>query len=160
MNTIHIRKADDEDLSKLLRLEQGIIEAERPFDSTLKENNIHYYNLPAMLQDASLALMVAEAGEEIVGCGYARIEKAKSYLLHSFHAYLGFMFVLPAYRGQGINLKIIDALKNWALSKGVTELRLEVYHENTAAIRAYEKAGFQPLMLQMRMQSVDKKNMQ
>jgi ribosomal protein S18 acetylase RimI-like enzyme len=37
----------------------------------------------------------------------------------------------------------------------VTELRLEVYAGNAAAIRAYEKAGFSQLIAEMRMSLPD-----
>ena len=67
------------------------------------------------------------------------------------HAYLGFMFTHPDHRGKGVNLAIIAALKEWAAAQQVFELRLEVYTENTAAIKAYKKAGFHPLMLEIRM---------
>jgi len=36
MNQITIRKATFDDLATLFLFEQGVIEAERPFDSTLK----------------------------------------------------------------------------------------------------------------------------
>jgi ribosomal protein S18 acetylase RimI-like enzyme len=61
------------------------------------------------------------------------------------------MYVLPEYRGQGINRKIMDVLKAWAKAKNVNELRLEVYVNNTSAIHAYEKLGFKQHMLEMRM---------
>jgi RimJ/RimL family protein N-acetyltransferase len=151
MENISVRKATLHDLETLLRFEQGIIEAERPFDETLKTGRTQYYDLAAMLQSQNVALVMAERNNGIVGSGYARIEDAKPYNQHSRHAYLGFMYVPEVHRGKGINALIMDALKSWALSKGVTELRLDVYHDNLAAIRAYEKAGFQILMINMRM---------
>lgn len=51
---------------------------------------------------------------------------------------------------KGINRMIIDALKAWALSRNITELRLDVYYANTNAIKAYEKAGFSQHMINMR----------
>ena len=61
------------------------------------------------------------------------------------------MYVEPAWRGKGVNQVIIDALKSWARSRNLTELRLDVYTTNDAAIRAYEKAGFTPYLINMRM---------
>jgi ribosomal protein S18 acetylase RimI-like enzyme len=65
--------------------------------------------------------------------------------------YLGFMYTLPAYRGKGINKMIIDTLKSWSAARGITELRLEVYHHNQPAIKAYEKTGFALHKTEMRM---------
>ena len=159
MTKIHIRPAANADLPTLYRFEQGVITAERPFDPTLKPGAINYYDLAAMIAHPDIQLLVAElaAGSAIdppetrlVGSGYARIEPAKPYLRHPAHAYLGFMYVDPAHRGKGINTLIIEGLRQWAQSRGIIELRLDVYNNNTSAIRAYEKAGFVPHMLNMR----------
>src|ERR1700676_4461641 len=73
---------------------------------------------------------------------FARIDEAKTHLSHSQQAYLGLMYVDPSSRGPSINSGIVDRLKTWCRSKGVTELRLEVYSDNLIAVGAYEKAGF------------------
>ena len=44
-----------------------------------------------------------------------------------------------------------DTLKDWAVKHALTEFRLEVYANNTSAIKAYEKAGFKSDILEMRM---------
>jgi GNAT superfamily N-acetyltransferase len=150
MSNIHIRPAATADLPTLYRFEQGVIAAEHPFDPTLKPDPIHYYDLPAMIAAPDVHLLVAGLNNHLVGSGYARIEPAKPYLRHAMHAYLGFMYVDPAHRGKGINALIIEGLREWARSRGITELRLDVYNQNTSAIRAYEKAGFIPHMLNMR----------
>lgn len=147
---ITVRPAKAADIEQLLDFEQGVIEAERPFDPTLKREPIQYYDMAAMLAAPHIRVVVAEVGGKLVGSGYARIEDSKPYLTHDKHSYMGFMFTAPEYRGKGINKKIIDALEQWSLSQGVTEMRLEVYIENTSAIRAYEKIGFSGSILKMR----------
>ena len=137
-------------MKTLLRFEQGVIEAERPMDPTLDED-IHYYDLNGLITAPHIELLVAEKAGNLVGSGYARIESAKPYLKHNQHAYLGFMYVIPECRGQGINQLIIDQLKKWSAAQGMTEMRLDVYQPNHGAIRAYEKAGFRKHMIQMRM---------
>jgi GNAT superfamily N-acetyltransferase len=150
MDQTIIRKATVNDLEELYHFEQGVIEAERPYDPTLKNGLIHYYDLKEMIKASHIEVLVAEVENKIIGSGYARIEKAKPYLKHNNHAYLGFMYVCPEHRGKGINKKIIEALKNWALSKNVKELRLDVYFNNISAIKAYEKIGFSKHMIEMR----------
>ncbi len=152
MDTITVRSATRVDLETLFLFEQGVIKAERPFDPTLKPDPINYYDLTAMIDDPNVELVVAELEDEIVGSGYARIENSKPYLQHGKHAYLGFMYVKPDKRSKGIIQKIIKSLKAWISSKNITELRLEVYKDNTAVIRAYEKAGFSQHMIEMRME--------
>ncbi|MDI5950649.1 GNAT family N-acetyltransferase [Flavobacterium yafengii] len=151
MNTITIRKAHHNDLEKLLEFEQGIIAAERPFDPTLKAEKINYYDIEKMISAPDIEVLVAEIGSELVGSGYARIETAKHYLNHPNYAYLGFMYTDANHRGKGINAKIIEALKEWCNLQDVFELRLDVYNDNTSAIKAYKKSGFKKHLINMRM---------
>ena len=104
-----------------------------------------------MITDPGVEIVVAEANNEIIGCGYARIKISEPYLEHESYAYLGFMYVVPLYRGKGVNKNIIDVLKQWTVSRGITEIRLEVYCDNEVAIHAYQKAGFSKHMIVMRM---------
>jgi RimJ/RimL family protein N-acetyltransferase len=151
MDEILIRPAIINDLETLFRFEQGVITAERPFDPTLKEGHINYYDLRGMIDAPDVMLLVATLDSELIGSGYARIEESKIYLKHPKHAYLGFMYVEPAHRGKGINQKIISALKAWASAQNVTECQLEVYYDNLPAIKAYEKIAFSKLMIKMRL---------
>ena len=115
--TILTRKATLNDIDTLLVFEQGVIKAERPFDITLKPDPLHYYDIEEMITAPHIGLVVAELDNKIIGSGYARLENSKHYLQHSKHAYLGFMYVDPNYRGKGVNQKIIEALKNWTVFK-------------------------------------------
>ena len=151
MRNIVIRPASLDDMDTLLDFEQGIVLFERPMDVTLKEGEIHYYDLAALIESPDAEVLVAEQEGELIGSGYAHIIDSKPYLKHQKHAHLGFMYVKPEHRGKGVNKMIIDALRQWGLSKGINEFRLEVYNSNPGAIRAYEKAGFVPALLEMRM---------
>ncbi|WP_160136002.1 GNAT family N-acetyltransferase [Chryseobacterium sp. c4a] len=146
------REATEQDLEILLTFEQGIVTAERPFNSTLIDGEIHYYDLNKFIQSPDATLLVVENDNEIVASGYALIKNSeKDYYKFKRYAYLGFMYVKPEYRGKGINKIITDELINWAKSRNISEIRLDVYAENESAVRAYEKAGFEPHLLTMRL---------
>jgi GNAT superfamily N-acetyltransferase len=145
-----VRTATDADVPTLLELEQGVIAAERPFDPTLRDPPIRYYDLERLIASPDIELAVVDHGDEVIGSGYARLEAAEPFLRHRQHAYVGFMFVRPAHRGRGVSGLVIDHLAKWARGRGVNELRLDVYHDNHGAIRAYEKAGFVRHMILMR----------
>jgi ribosomal protein S18 acetylase RimI-like enzyme len=150
MSEVTIRKATEADLPTLRRFEQGVINAERPFMPRLKKGEVTYYDLPFMLTAPHIYLVVAEKNGELIGSAYARIDEARHYLDHPKHAYLGFMYVEPEHRGQGINNKVVDALMLWASMQGITEAVLEVFYDNQPAIKAYEKAGFSKYLITMR----------
>lgn len=146
-----IRPATLHDLPTLLDFEQGVITAERPFDPTIREGQIHYYNIPQLITSDHIQLVVAEWEGKLIGSGYARIEPAdRPYLKHSQHAYLGFMYTVPDHRGKGVNRLVIAALETWAQERNITEMILEVYNDNKSAIRAYEQAGFSRHLITMR----------
>jgi ribosomal protein S18 acetylase RimI-like enzyme len=149
------RSATPQDIDDLRRFEQGIVAAERAFDPTLKSGRIQYYDIESMLVADDVQFVVAQRGNELVACGFARIDNAKTYLSHLKQGYLGMMYVDPQYRGQSIISGIIERLKQWCCKKGATELRLEVYSDNLPAVGAYEKAGFSKHMIEMRLRSRD-----
>ena len=150
MEQFTIRKATLADIITLKSFEQEIIQAERPYDPTLEKDPVSYYDLGELILSNSAVVMVAEINSIPIGSGFAQIREAKSYLIHESYAYLGFMYTHPSYRGKGVNKAIVEALKDWSKSKGLTEIRLTVYKDNTKAIKAYEKAGFREHILEMR----------
>ena len=157
MADVIIRTANLNDMNTLLEFEQYIISAERSFDKYLKDDPISYYDLKELILSECAEVIVAEKNNEIVGSGYADIKKSKPYMEHDYHTYLGFMYVDPAYRGKSINKLILNSLKCWSKTKGVNHLYLDVYAENQAANRAYEKAGFKSNLIEMRV-SLDEEN--
>lgn len=152
MDQVTIRSATLDDLDILLGFEKGIMFTERPFDPTIQEGDVHYYDIAYMITAAHIEVAVAVSGDEIIGSGYVHIEDSKVFLKHKKHGFLGFMYVKPEHRGKGVNQRVITALQQWALSRGVNEFRLEVYDQNPSAIRAYEKLGFTKLLIEMRME--------
>ncbi|CAM1345373.1 GNAT family N-acetyltransferase [Tenacibaculum amylolyticum] len=151
MLEIIIRKATIEDLPTLLEFEQGVIEAERPLDEFLKEGDINYYNIKKLITAETTNLLVAVHNDELVGSGYLRIDEAQPYHKNPKHGYVGFMYVKPAFRGQRISNKILEALKEWAKSQGLKEIRLDVYSDNIPALKSYERFGFGKSLVNMRM---------
>lgn len=149
---VEIRKAVETEIEILLSFEKEIIDAERPFDNTLKKDEIHYYDLIELIRAKRAEVLVATVNNEIVGSGYAKILLAEPYQKYIEYAYLGFMYVKATFRGQGINQKILHGLMDWAKSQNLTEVRLEVYNENVIAKNSYLKAGFKPNLLEMRLE--------
>ncbi|WHI46072.1 GNAT family N-acetyltransferase [Microbulbifer sp. VAAF005] len=147
---LNFRKALIEDLPDLLKFEQCVIEAERPYNSSIKAESAFYYDIENLILSDDSYLLVAETEDEIIGTGYAQIRNSKISLDHERHAYLGFMYVSPAHRGKGINSKLIEKLIAWGKQNGVQDFYLDVYSQNSSAIKAYEKVGFKPSLMEMK----------
>jgi len=87
-----VRKATLKDLPFLLKFEQGVIEAERPFDPTIKGGEITYYDISELITSPCSEVFVAELENKIVASGYAKIKPDRHYLKHERQGYLGFMY--------------------------------------------------------------------
>lgn len=155
---IRLREATLDDLSTLLEFEQDLIAYERQFAPHLRKNKFHYYDLNAYIEDPNVCVVVAENNEGLLGSGYALIRENKPYKAPSLYVYLGFMYVIPAYRGQGINGKIMEYLIHWGKKEGYSEFQLEVFAENEQALKAYTKAGFVPEILTLRIDEIPHEN--
>lgn len=146
-----VRECTAADLSTLRELEQGVVAAERPLSPMIRADGVTYYDLEQLIcEDTSRLLVVEESATgEAVATGYLSIRKSKPSKTHSHHGYLGFMFVVPRLRGQGLNRLVMDRLITWGQSQGVEHFYLDVYSDNVPAVRAYEKAGFSKLHYEM-----------
>lgn len=152
---IKTRSATLDDLPILRVFEQGIIRSERPFDPTLDDDPISYYDLEALIRSGEAEVLVATSEKEVVASGFVRIAKAKPYLNHEHYGYLGFMYVKEEFRGRGINKLIVEGLIDWCREKDIDEIRLEVYADNVPAVNAYKKAGFSNNLVEMRLNLKD-----
>lgn len=52
------------------------------------------------------------------------------------------VYITPAFRGRGVLGMLMDAVAQWSVASGRTELMLEVVVGNDRAVRAYERLGF------------------
>lgn len=146
-----VRTATRGDLETLKAFEQGIIAAERPYDHTIKPDPVNYYDIGELIDSDDAEVAVVDVDGQLVASGYARTKESRSYVQDTHHAYLGFMYVHPDYRGRGLNKLLMAHFFDWAKAKGLPEVRLTVYAGNTPAISAYEKAGFTQHIVEMRL---------
>lgn len=137
-----VRPATPDDLQILSTFEKGIIDTERAFDCTLKEGEIHYYDIVEMIKSESAEVLVVETNGEIVASGFAQILDAEPYNKFGKYSSFRFMYVKEEYRNKGLNKMILNGLIEWSDSKNIKEIKLNVYDENIPALKAYLKAGF------------------
>lgn len=157
MSNFTVRAATLSDLPILSEFEQGIVRAERPYDHTLKPDPINYYDVAELIESDSAEVAVAEQAGRLIASGYARKQRARSYVQPDYLAFIGFLYVVPDWRGKGVNQAVLEHLFEWARTQGLPDIHLTVYPENQPAIRAYEKMGFAPYILEMRV-NLDEKS--
>jgi len=83
------------------------------------------------------------------GALFSKTGTMAAFMLHAYHitdkkiAYNAGTAVLPNYRGQGVATLLYEKMLLHLQQKKVEQVQLEVITENKAAIRLYEKVGFQ-----------------
>lgn len=150
---IQLRPATPADVPTLRAFESQLVAHERSVVPTLKQEGVlEYYDIPALIADEEKSIvLLAEVNGIPVGCGLGQIRANDACYTEAHFGYIGLMYVSPEQRGKGIVQKIIDRLKAWFESKGISEIHLKVFANNPMAIRAYEKCGFEPLIHEMRL---------
>ncbi len=92
------------------------------------------------LSDENRLFLVAEIDGKIIGnCAVGLLSKNKRYL---HRASMG-IAICKDYWKKGIGTKMIKECINWCKEMGLEQLELEVVTENSRAISAYEKFGFE-----------------
>ncbi|HLT20088.1 MAG TPA: GNAT family N-acetyltransferase [Thermomicrobiales bacterium] len=84
-------------------------------------------------------VLVADAGDELAGYVEARGGEFRR-VRHVATVIAG---VRQSYAGQGLGSRLFQALMEWAEDAGLARLELTVMTHNAAAIRLYEKFGFE-----------------
>jgi RimJ/RimL family protein N-acetyltransferase len=81
---------------------------------------------------------VALARGEVVGCCDIRRHFFSS---HAHRGTLG-MGIIPAYRGRGLGVRLLNATLKAAFGAGFVRVELDVHADNARAIALYDRVGF------------------
>ncbi|MGD1948458.1 MAG: GNAT family N-acetyltransferase [Leptolyngbyaceae cyanobacterium] len=77
---------------------------------------------------------------ESVGCLW--LGQSINQLTGALQAYIYLVYVVPQYRRQGMGRKLMQHAKNWAIKQGYEQISLQVFVNNTAALKLYETLGY------------------
>jgi putative acetyltransferase len=81
-------------------------------------------------------VVVAYDGAEPVGCGAFKPYSETT-------AEVKRMFVRPGHRGRRIGVMVLEELERWASEVGYSSCILETGHRQTAAVKLYQRAGYE-----------------
>ena len=128
------------DFGELLRVQRRIMRETEHLAVTHKDpkSSTLYALAKAILHRKRLHTFVAKDGGNIVG--YISGISGK-FLKVRGTAYL-VMGVLASHRGRGIGTELLACAERFARTRGVHRMELEVFENNTNAVRLYEKLGF------------------
>jgi GNAT superfamily N-acetyltransferase len=112
-----------------------ITELEAHLEPLYPRESRHGYSVEKMIAQA-VVFFVLRADDTPAGCGGIQ-------LFGTAYGELKRMYVRPAFRSSGFGKLLLDHLAEYARAQGVGLLRLETGIHQAAAIRLYERAGFQ-----------------
>lgn len=137
---VRIELVQSHQVGLLLGLIRQLAEYERRLDQVQAAET----DLRAALfcEGSPVRAVLAWVGHEAVG--YALYYPVFSTFRGRFALYLEDIFVVPAYRGQGIGLALMRYLAQEALRQGYDRIEWQVLDWNTPAIEFYRRLGATP----------------
>lgn len=99
--------------------------------------------------DDNTVLLVAELGGEVRGFVMGVVETHPDDLLSAPFVTVQFIAVDERFRGSGTGRALMNAVEDWARSRGATSLDLAVWASNQPAQELFEKSGYIPLEIRM-----------
>ncbi len=152
---INIRKATLDDYNSLCELFDDM-------DALHRDNLPHIFQKPGgaareqdyyagLVADENVALLVAEAGEKLVGFIHAVVRDTPAFPVFVPRRYvvIDSIVVKSEFQDQGIGRILMDKMQEWAIANGATSLELNVYEFNRSAISFYERLGYRTFSRKM-----------
>ncbi|MDX1532410.1 MAG: GNAT family N-acetyltransferase [Rhodothermales bacterium] len=107
--------------------------------TSMHEREMREYTEPG----GERAVLVAEAED---GCPVGFVElSVRDRVEGSYSDRVGYVegwYVEPAFRGQGVGRRLIEAAERWTAERGLTEIASDAEIENEGSIRAHAALGF------------------
>jgi GNAT superfamily N-acetyltransferase len=154
---VHIRRARAVDLPTLARFASAMAELHIGFDSRRfivpdggEAAFAEFFRLE--LDRPETVLLIAEDEQGTVGYAFVRMENASLEELRGPGAWLHDLYVKSGARGVGVGRLLVESAKDVAREFGSASLMLGMSPHNGPARRLFERLGFRPTMIEMRVE--------
>jgi ribosomal protein S18 acetylase RimI-like enzyme len=138
MERLIIRPARYNDVETMIGLLQELFKLEPDFTADpVKQSS----GLELLLSTAGTIIFVAEYDGEIVGM--CTVQKVISTAEGGMTGLLEDLIVTMRFRDSGIGYSLITFAEEWAKKQGLVRLQLLAEADNTAALKFYDRAGWQ-----------------
>jgi ribosomal protein S18 acetylase RimI-like enzyme len=150
---IDYRPAQRADLPALLQLMEPYAREQQEMVpiNNLTENFMELASVglgQALNHPAGCVMVAVETqGQSPVIVGYAigMMQEPPAIFEPEAYTFVSDLYILPEFRRRGIGTGLVDRVRAWGWSKGINRLSLVLPNGNVAALKLYEKLGFQPI---------------
>lgn len=161
MSELVIRPAEQRDvpaIGQLLYQIHKVHSDARPDLFTPGARKMGEEDVSALLREDGVLFWVAELDGKVAGHAYCVLKQVRnrSSAPDQTVLYLEDFCVDETCRGQHIGTELFDFLKGYAAAHNCDRLELNVYADNTSAVRFYEHMGLRPQKLGMEFLLCDK----
>lgn len=132
-----IRKANSKELEEINRMVPDVFKSSITVDFDLSEASMRVMSKQLLQEGASYFIY----SEDEVIQGFVLVDKKVDALEQKEYGFIYELYVLEAYRNQGIAEALIHFVNDYYKRHNVSEVRLNVYASNCAK-NLYEKLGF------------------
>ena len=152
---VNIRPAEMGDLPALGRLGAALVHThhdldERRFMTPTRDIEAGYsWFLGTQLSVPDNVVLVAAAGDAVVGYVFAGLEPASWKELRAPAGFIHDIMVEASARGQGVAKRLVAAASAWLEARGAPRVMLWTAERNTTARRLFEGLGFRATMIEM-----------
>ncbi len=156
---MEIKQASLKDFDEIIKLKLESKEEERDFNRNLKpveDVKMHYEKyLRNDLSSEWRVVFIAEEEGTIVGLVVGKIYRTLKIAGYERSGYISNVYVKKKSRRKGIGLKLVEKVVEWFKQKGATNITLELYKDNDAAVNLYQRLGFKEHTIIMKKGDLD-----
>lgn len=147
---VKVRQAEAGDLDAVLSLWEEMMEHHAPLDPRLRVipgwRRYMGRATGGWLSDEACCLLVAEAGDEVIGFALGRPVGARLSLKPAPHGHVAHLCVTASWRRRGIGRALFAALREWFSSQRLSSIHVHVSHFSSVSQRFWRTLGFSDYM--------------
>lgn len=104
-----------------------------------------------LLADQTVEVFVVERDEKLLGLVQVAVKDTPpmSIFVPRCYVVVDTLVVKEGFRHQGIGQELMDKVHHWAISKGASDVELNVYEFNEEAIAFYRQLGYETISQKM-----------
>ena len=146
-DAVRVRRATSDDLSSVLALRLALLREYdgHPIYGRLRRDAETRARplFEQQIQAVDQAIFLAEREGEAVGIVRCADVRGSPLLLPDRYCYVTSVYVRPAHRRQGVLSALMKVAEDWALGRGLTEMRLHNSTLNAMARSTWDQLGFE-----------------